>query len=135
MDFTRGDAAYHYFAIPATSWVAGGKLFFAAKPVIDDDNTDANALIQCNWTDSSVSDIAVGELLGDGVTPATVPMKQYACTFPPSATNSIISNGAESADYLGEFQYVPPSGVPVTYPATSPKIDAKLWFDIKRETT
>lgn len=121
--FTRGDGANHTFSIPATSWSAGGKLFFAAKPVVDDDNTDANALIQGSWTDSAVTDVMING----------VAYKQYACYFPPSATNSIPSGGAGSADYLGEFQYVPASGIPVTFPATDQKLDAVLYFDIKRE--
>jgi hypothetical protein len=123
--FLRGDAAYHTFSIPATSWSAGGKLFFAAKPAIDDDTTDANALISGEWDDSSVTDVTV-----DGVA-----YKKYACTFPPSATNSILSNGSESADYLGEFQYVPATGVPITFPgALLPRLDAEIWFDVKRKT-
>lgn len=125
IEFTRGDAAYHTFSIPASSWSSGGKLFFAAKAVIDDDSTDAAALIQCNWDDSAVSDVVIGG----------VAYKQYACTFPPSATNSIPSGGAASADYLGEFQYVPVSGVPVTFPASDAKLDAILYFDVKRKTT
>lgn len=125
MEFTRGDGAYHGFSMPASSWSAGGRLFFAAKPAIDDDNTDANALIQGNWGDEVVTDI-----VRNGVA-----YKRYACYFPPSATNTIESNGAESVEYLGEFQWVPVSGVPVTFPATDPKIPTVLYFDVKRKTT
>ena len=124
IEFTRGDAAYHTLSIPASSWTAGGKLFFAAKPTIDDDATDANALIQCNWNDSAVTDVIMGGIA----------MKQYACTFPPSATSSILSHGAPSAEYLGEFQLVSSSGVPTTFPATDQKLDVVLYFDIKRGT-
>jgi hypothetical protein len=125
IEFTRGDAANHSFSIPTSSWTGGGKLFFAAKPAIDDDSTDTNALIQGNWNDSAVIDTVVNGIA----------YKKYACYFPPSATNSIPSNGAGSIDYLGEFQYVPLSGDPVTFPATDDKIDVKLYFDIKRKTT
>jgi hypothetical protein len=124
MQFTRGDAAYHTFSIEADSWSAGGKLFFAAKPVIDDDNTDANSVINGEWDDDSVTDVTING----------VAYKQYAATFPPSATNSILSNGAGSMDYLGEFQYVPSDGVPVTFPADDNKIDAVVYFDVKRKT-
>jgi hypothetical protein len=135
IEFTRGDGAYHFFAIPTSSWVPGCTLFFAAKPAIDDDLTDAAAIVQQQWNDSVVVDIPVGGLLGDGVTVASVPMKQYTCTFPPSATNSIVSNGADQADYLGEFQLVPPNGIPITFPAKPPKLDVAVYFDIKRETS
>lgn len=125
IEFTRGDGAHHTFAIPATSWSAGGKLFFAAKPVIDDDTTDASAVINQSWNDTAVSDVTING----------VAYKQYACYFPPSATNSIVSNGATSADYLGEFQYVPSGGDPVTFPANDDKLDCKVYFDIKRKIT
>ena len=123
IEFSRGDGANHTFSIPTSSWVAGGKLFFAAKPAIDDDVTDANALIQGNWDDSVVTNVTI----------SGVAYKQYACYFPPSATNSIVSGGASSADYLGEFQYVPASGIPITFPATDQKLDAVVYFDIKRK--
>lgn len=135
IEFPRGDGITHSFAMPASLWTAGGKLFFAAKPVIDDDLTDAAAVIQGNWNDAAVTSIPAGGLLADGVTVATVPMKQYACAFPPSATASIVSHGAESADYLGEFQFVPSGGVPVTFPAVPPKLDAVVYFDVKRGTS
>src|SRR5260370_1453640 len=121
--FTRGDSAYHTFAMPASSWTPGGKLFFAAKPAIDDDNTDANAVIQRTWDDSVVTAVTINN----------VAYKQYTCTFLPSDTNSIQSNGATSTAYLGEFQYVPSSGLPITFPATDQKLNAVVYFDVKRK--
>ena len=125
IEFTRGNAAYHTFAIPASSWTAGGKLFFTAKPAIDDDTTDAAAVINYSWDDSAVSDTTING----------VPYKKYDCTFPPSATTSILSNGASYADYLGEFKYVPTSGVPVSFPATDQKLDTVVYFDVRRKNT
>lgn len=125
MVFTRGDGANHTCAIPASNWTSGGTLFFAAKPAIDDDNTDTSALIQGKWIDADVHDVLING----------VAYKQYACHFPPSATNSIASNGSPSASYLGEFQWVPSGGGdPVTAPADDNKIDVTLYFDVKRET-
>lgn len=125
IEFTRGDGAYHTFSIPAASWSAGGKLFFGAKPAVDDDATDSSALIRQSWTDAAVTDVTIGG----------VAYKQYNCYFPPGATSSIASNGADVADYLGEFQYVPASGIPVTFPADNNKLDCKLYFDINIKTT
>ena len=124
MEFIRGDPNYHSFSMPASAWTAGGKLFFAAKPIIDDDVTDANALIQGNWDDTNVTDI-----VRNGVA-----YKKYTCTFPPAATNSILSGGADSAEYLGEFQWVTSGGVPTTFPANNEKIPVLLYFDVKRKT-
>ena len=124
--FSRGDAAYHTFSIPATSWSSGGTLFFAAKPVFDDDNTDVNAVIRTSWTDANLlADVIIG-----GIT-----YKKYSCYFAPSATNSILSGGAPSADYLGEFQFVPLSGNVITAPAVGDKLDCVVWFDINRKIT
>lgn len=125
IEFTRGDAANHAFLIPTDSWSPGGRLFFAAKPAIDDDGTDANALIQGNWGDDSVTDVTRNGIL----------YKRYACHFPPAATNSVLSGGAESAEYLGEFQWVPLGGDPITFPPTDPKLNVILYFDVKRKTT
>lgn len=125
IDFTRGDAITHTFSMPATAWSSGGKLRFMAKPAIDDDSTDAAAVINQQWDDSAVVDTTVNG----------VAYKQYNCYFPPSATNSIKSNGADSSDYLGEFQWVNAAGIPVTFPPTDPKLPVTVYFDIIRETT
>ncbi len=123
IEFTRGDSANHKFSIPAANWTAGGTLFFAAKPAVDDDATDASALIQAQWTDAVVSNVTL----------KGIAYKQYACYFAPSATNSIVSNGAGSANYLGEFQYVPAGGDPVTFPANDVKLDCVVYLDVKRK--
>lgn len=125
IEFVRGDGNRHTFAIPASSWSPGGKLFFAAKPAIDDDNTDSSAVIQGIFDDTNVTDI---EIRG-------VAYKQYACYFPPAATNSILSLGAGETDYLGEFQYVPANGIPITVPFNSDKLDCVVYFDVKRKVT
>lgn len=126
IEFSRGDGNYHTFSIETTSWSAGGKLFFAAKPAVDDDTTDGNALINWEWDDTFL----LPDVIINGV-----PCKQYNCYFPPAATNNVLSNGADSLDLLGEFQYVPTTGVPITFPATIPKLDAVIYFDIKRKIT
>lgn len=125
IEFSRGDDVHHQFYIPTSSWSAGGKLFFAAKPAIDDDNTDANALINISWDDSFVSDTTRNGL----------PYKEYDCYFPPSATSSIPSGGADSADYLGEFEFVAADGTVMTFPPNTPKLDCVVYFDVKRATT
>jgi hypothetical protein len=125
MEFSRGDGNYHTFSIPATAWTPAGRLFFAAKPVIDDDATDANAVINYSWGDSQISNVVINGI--DYV--------QYNCYFPPSATINIPSNGQDSAEYLGEFEYVPTTGVPVTFPGTDPKLDVIVYFDVKIGTT
>ena len=125
IEFTRGDAANHTFNLPADSWSSGGKLFFAAKSVIDDDGTDAAAQINQSWDDTAVSDVTING----------VAYKQYACYFPPSATDSIASDGASRLDLLGEFQWVPSGGDPITFPADDDKLDCVVYMDVKRKTT
>lgn len=126
MDFMRGDGADHTFDIPTSAWTAGGTLFFAAKQAIDDDTADAAAVISGSWTDTAVTDIVIGG----------VAYKHYACHFPASATASTVSNGATTQDLLGEFEMVPASGDPKTYPgAGQDRIPVTLYFDVKRKTT
>ncbi len=124
MEFSRGDGTTKGFWIPASSWTSGGRLFFAAKAVIDDDLSDALSQITGNWTDSVVTDeIRAG-----------VAYKRYSCYFPPSATLGIASGGAESLELLGEFQFVPLAGDPITFPPKEGKIIVTVWFDVKRKT-
>lgn len=124
IEFTRGDGAHHKLSIPAANWSAGGKLWFGAKQVIDDDTADTLIVLKKSWDDSAVTDVTI-----DGVA-----YKQYACDWDAADTFSIPSDGAGSLDFLGEFQYVPASGDPITFPATDDKLDCKVYFDVIRET-
>jgi hypothetical protein len=126
MQFMRGDGADHTFAIPTSSWTAGGRLFFAAKQTIDDDTTDAAAIIAGSWGDEAVSDITV----------SGVAYKQYACHFSDVA-DDVESNGATDLELLGEFQFVPLGGAdPTTFPGPGQdRIPVSLSFDVKRKTT
>lgn len=125
IEFPRGDGVHHYFYIPASIWSAGGRLFFAAKSNPDDDNTDSAAVINQNWGDDAVTSVTV-----DGIA-----YKKYDCYFPPSATNNIHSEGSSVLDFQAEFQWVPDGGDPLTFPPTDDKLDAKVYFDIKRKTS
>lgn len=124
MEFVRGDPVTKGYWIPTASWTPGGRLFFAAKQLIDDDNTDAAAVIKGNWDDSVITDQVRGG----------VAYKRYACSFPAAATNSIVSNGAETLELLGEFQWVPSGGGPVTSPPKT-KIPVIVYMDVNRKTT
>lgn len=125
IEFTRGDEIHHSFSIPASNWSPGGKLFFAAKLAIDDDTTDAAALIDQHWDDASVSDVVINGIA----------YKKYDCLFTAEATSNIESDGASSVELLGEFQYVTSSGVPTTFPAKDEKLECIVYFDVKRKTT
>lgn len=124
IEFTRGDGAHHKFRIPASSWSAGGKLWFGAKQVIDDDTADTAMVLKKHWDDSAVNDVTIGG----------VAYKEYACNWSKTDTDDIPSNGASSLDFIGEFQWVPLTGDPITFPATDDKLDCKVYFDIIRET-
>lgn len=118
IEFKRGDGITHYFVMPTSSWTAGGKLMFTAKPAIDDDLTDANATINTEYTDTN--------MVNDGTNVT------YTCYFPPAVTNTIASNGATRMDYLAEFQYVTPTGIPTTFPGNDSYLDAIVYFDVRR---
>jgi hypothetical protein len=127
MIFARGDGPTNtkYFWIPTDSWTAGGRLFFAAKQVVDDDTTDAAAEIKGDWGDGAVTDDTI----------AGVAYKKYTCPFAAVATDSVNSDGADKLDLLGEFQWKPASGDPITFPPSGDKIPVELWFDINRRVT
>jgi len=120
VEFKRGDGVTHYFAIPTANWSAGGELFFAAKPAVDDDLTDAAAVIDATFTDA--------DMVNDGTTVT------YTCYFPPTATNSIDMNGASQINYKAEFQFVSSAGVPSTFPGNDKFLDAVVYADIRRAT-
>lgn len=121
IEFKRGDPVTHYFIMPTSSWSTGGKLFFTAKPAVDDDLTDSSAAINQGFTDGS----AVND--GTNVT--------YTLEFPLSATNNIVMNGAKKKDYLAEFQWVSASGEPSTFPGNDKFIDCVVYADIRRSIT
>lgn len=125
MKFTRGDGSSNTkgFWMLASSWSAGGRLFFAAKQVVDDDAADSAALIEHSWDDTAVSD-----QVRNGVA-----YKRYNCVFPVSATDSIPSAGADFIELKGEFQWVSSTGDPVTSPPDDQKIDVIVYFDINRK--
>jgi hypothetical protein len=125
IEFKRGDGITHYFTMPTSSWSAGGKLFFTAKPAVDDDATDAAAVINATFTDSVVTDTTVNG----------VASKKYTCYFPPSATNSIATAGASKVDYKGEFQWVSSGGIPSTFPGNDKFLDVVLYADLRRAVT
>jgi hypothetical protein len=118
IEFKRGDQNIHQFVIPVGQWSAGGTLFFTAKPDVDDDITDANAVINYAFTDA--------DMVNDGTNVT------YNCVFPPSATTNIASDGEKKRDYLAEFQFVSLSGVPTTYPGDDNFLDAIVYFDLRR---
>lgn len=124
IEFGRGDGADPTFSIPAANWTPNGKLFFAAKQQFDDDPQDLLAKIKGEWDDSDVSDVTINGIA----------YKRYACHFPASATYGIASNGAATLELLGEFQFVPQTGDPITFPAkNADKIRVIVYFDIIRE--
>ena len=125
MDFPRDNGPTYPLYMPASAWTAGGKLRFSAKPVIDDDLTDSNAVINVEWGDEVVTDVVMNGIA----------YKKYACYFPPSSTLGIQSNGAESADYLADFKFFPVSGPPMSFPPKSPKITATVWFGVTNEVS
>lgn len=123
IEFKRGDAATHYFKIPTANWTAGGTLWFAAKPAVDADATDAAAVINKSFTDSVVTDETING----------VAHKKYTLAFVAADTaNVTFTDGTTKNKYKGEFQFVPTSGAPVSFPADDKYIEVLVYADIKR---
>jgi len=125
MEFKRGDGLTHYFQIPLDSWTAGGTLWFAAKAEIDNDNTDAQAVINKSFTDAKI--VGSSHEMYD---PAFV---TYELAFVPGdITNVSFLNGETEKEYLGEFQYIPTTLLPETFPSGDDYINVVIYADVKR---
>lgn len=122
MELKKGDGATHYIKIPVSAWAAGGTLFFAAKSQPDDDATDAAAAIKKQFDDSVVT--------------VDTTWATYTLAFDGTDTANIsFSDGSSSKTYSGEFEWVPASGQPISYPGNDDYIQVIVYADINRRTT
>lgn len=123
MEFKRGTASSHTFKLPIEDYVAGSSLFFTAKPEIDNDSTDANAVINKEFTDAVVS------LVTDPL------YATYTLQFNASDIAAILfEDGETELDYLGEFAYVVPGDDPVRFPPDDEYITVKIFGNVKIDT-
>lgn len=126
MDFKKGDGQTHYFQLPADSWSAGGTLWFAAKEVPDNDSTDALAVINKSFDDSTIISDPNHEQYAAGFV-------TYQLEFLPNDITSVNFAGGESVKvYQGEFQFVRSTGIPETFPSNNEYIEVNIYADIKR---
>lgn len=100
--FKRGDEKSKTVWVSASLYAVGGKLFFAAKPQIDSDSTDSSAIINKTLTDD---DIVETNGAGD---------KGFRLLILGSDTKDL--QMTDPTTYNAEFQYVTPSGAPVSFP-------------------
>lgn len=122
IEFSRDDGNTHFFIIPVSAWQAGGKLIFTAKPVVDDDTTDAAAVIRQEYNDANI-------ISNDGTNVT------YQCYFPPSATADVDTQGSDYWEGEGDFQWVSSAGVPTHFPGKSPKMQVFVYADVGRKDT
>ena len=122
MEFKKGDNVNHSFKLPIGDYTTGGTLYFTAKPAVDNDATDAAAVIDKSFTDSDVTEDS---------TYAT-----WALAFEPGDITGVnFSNGEKAKKYLGEFQWVESDGTVHSYPADDNFIEVIIYADIKRATS
>lgn len=128
MEFKKGDGQTHYFQLPDDSWSAGGTLWFAAKEIPDNDATDANAVINKSFDDTKIVESGHEEYTSGFVT--------YELEFLPGDIVGVnFNNGESNKEYLGEFQFVPTTGIPETFPPNDEYIQVIIYADIKRGTS
>ncbi len=128
MEFKKGDGATHYFRIPEGSYNPGDTLFFAAKEVPDDDNTDAAAVINKSFNDSNIVNSSHEQYAAGYVT--------WQLDFVASDTSAVsFSDNSEKKEFKGEFQLVPAVGEPSSFPADDQYIEVIVYADIKRGTS
>jgi hypothetical protein len=122
MSFKKGDNVSHEFRMDLADYTAGGNLFFAAKPLVDNDATDAAAVIDKSFTDASVT-------LDDNY--AT-----WDLAFVPADIAGVNFTGGEKVKkYLGEFQFVADDGTVSSFPNDDSFIEVIVYADIKRGTS
>lgn len=126
MEFKYGDNQTHYFRIPESAYNPGGTLYFVAKPEVDNDPTDARAVINKSFTDAAIIEPDHDEYVEGKVT--------WELAFGPTDIKSIDFEGAKSMSFLGEFSTTT-AGTPtrrLSYPADDNFIDVTVYADIKR---
>lgn len=121
----RGDINETYFGYPIDSWESGSKLFFAAKPVPDNDINDTFAVINKEYGDNDI--IAETHEFFDPN------FKTYRCVILPSDTNGItFPDKTSQIKYAGEFQFIPPGGSPESFPKDNQYFEVVVYADIRR---
>jgi hypothetical protein len=127
MEFKKGDVNIHYFRISEDAWTAGSTLYFAAKPLVDNDGADAAAVINKSFGDDKIVNSSHEEYVEGYAT--------YELEFISTDIVGVTFEDGESLkQYLGEFQLVSALGEPESYPADNNFIDVKIYADIKRAT-
>jgi len=107
LQLVRGSGATRTVSLPISLYVVGSTLRFTAKPVPDNDPTDAAAVINKTFTDADV-DIVSNPLYAI-----------YTMTFIPSDTSGIsfdTTSGVTQNVYVGQIKYTPLGGEPIYFP-------------------
>lgn len=119
IEFKKGDNVTHFFKLPVANYSAGGTLSFVAKPSVDNDATDATAVIDKDFSDS----VVVVDSVWATWTLAFVPADIVGVNF---------TNGEKKKKYLGEFVFTTSGGAKTSFPADDEFIDVIIYADIKR---
>lgn len=118
MEFMRGTGTTKTFQMAIADYVVGSTLYFTAKPAIDNDPTNAAAVINKSFNDSNV--------VLDTV------WATYTCEFLPADMIGItFENGETSIDYVGQFEYLVSGQPPVRFPAANDYIDVRIYAEVK----
>lgn len=119
MEFKKGDDVQHSFKMPIDDYSAGGTLWFAAKSDIDNDVTDAAAVIDKDFSDSVVATDAE--------------YATWTLDFEPGDIVGVnFSGGEKKKKYVGEFQFVASDGKISTFPDDDNFIEVIIYADVKR---
>lgn len=97
----RGDYKTRKIVVPAGTYTVGGRLLFAVKQQYDNDESDAAAIIDKEYTDSDIVETLTN---GD---------KVYLLVINKADTHNVPIT--EPTDYIGEIRYINATGRPTTY--------------------
>lgn len=119
MTFKKGDNVNHSFKLPIGDYTPGGTLYFTAKPEIDNDTSDAAAVINKSFADS---------LVVLDATHATWPL----AFLPADIVGVNFENGETNKEYIGEFQWIEDDGTIHSYPDNDDFINVVIYADVRR---
>lgn len=118
IEFKRGDSKIMKVTIPRRIYETNSKLYFSAKPAVDNDKTDMNAKIESSATFESLNE--AGAI--------------FRFDFRPEDTEKVEFNSdGEAVELDGELEYTTPSGKVLSFPNNNKFLKVLVYPDIRRK--
>lgn len=118
IEFKRGDSKIMRVTIPRSIYEANSRLYFSAKPAVDNDKTDMNAKIESSATFEGLNE--TGAI--------------FRFDFSPEDTERVEFNSeGETVELDGELEYTTLSGKVLSFPNNNKFLKVLVYPDIRRK--